>query len=108
MAINALTHQMFEAERRRAEREVVFFRTTLRAADGPVITAQLVNISRGGFMVRADTPLPEGTQVGIALPAIGEPVARIVWALGGRIGAQFIEPIDPASYFGMIAALPRN
>ena len=108
MATNGLAQHVFDVERRRMEREEVFYRTMLTATGGATVPVDLVNISRTGFMARTDAPLTEGTRARIRLPVTSEMDARIVWALGGRVGAEFREPIEPLTYFKLLAALPRG
>ena len=108
MANIGLAQHVFDVERRRNERELVYLRTTIRLDDQSRVPVELVNISRTGFMARTDAPLTEETRLHIGLPVAGELSARVVWTLGGRIGAEFRHPIDAASYFTLIASLPRG
>jgi hypothetical protein len=95
-------------DRRIADRDDVFHRTTVRMPHGAFASADIVNISLTGLMARTAATIEAGAVVGIALPLLGERAARIVWALGGRIGAEFVEPIAPAHYGPLLAGLRRG
>jgi hypothetical protein len=94
--------------RRIAKRDEVFHRTTLRLSDGTAATADIVNISCTGFMARTLLTIEPETHIEIGLPLFGERAARVVWALGGRIGAEFAEPIEPAYYSILLTHMPRS
>ena len=64
----------------------------------------LVNISTLGFMVREYGQTPKDSIVRLALPRLGQVSARVVWSLGGRVGAEFIRPIDDYAYMAMLNA----
>ena len=108
MANSGLAQHVFNVERRRAEREQVFYRTTLRLEGERHVPVELVNLSRTGFMARTQAALSEEMRLHIPLPVTGELSARVVWSLGGRIGAEFRNAIDPATYFTLLASLPRG
>ena len=108
MASNGLAQHLLDAERRRSERDEVFYRTAPRLADGTRTPIDIVNLSRTGFMARSEAQIAEGTRLRIKLPVIGEVEALVVWALGGRIGAEFRVVLDSASYFNLLAAMPRG
>jgi hypothetical protein len=95
-------------DRRIADRDDVFHRTALRMPHGAFVSVDIVNISLTGLMARTITTIEPGMAVGIALPLLGERAVRIVWALGGRIGAEFVEPIKPAHYAPLLAGLRRG
>ena len=101
--VQAHAIQSSPADLRRAERHDVSFPTRLSTSAGG-FRAQLVNLSRLGFMVRAEDVLPEHAELVIALPAIGPRKAVTVWCLGGRIGGEFSEPIEAADFDLLIQA----
>lgn len=108
MANIGLAQHVFDVERRRSERELVFYRTSLRLDDQRRVPVELVNLSRTGFMARTEADLAEEARLHIRLPVTGELSGRIVWSLGGRIGAEFRHPMDAATYFTLVASLPRG
>jgi hypothetical protein len=93
------------AQQRRAPRDEVALPTRMFVKDnqrgGDVL---LVNISPYGFMVREYGETPRGAIVRLALPRLGQVSARVVWSLGGRVGAEFIKPIDSYAYAAMLSA----
>jgi len=59
------------------------------------------NLSAGGMMIRAYSPLKAGTPVSIELKQ-GEPVSGVVqWGKDGQLGVSFDKPIDVV---GLISA----
>jgi hypothetical protein len=87
---------------RKIDRDEVDFGTTMRRSGGRDLDARVVNLSSHGFMVRTEGALEIGDLVTIALPIVGETAAKIVWALGGRVGGQFVTPIEQTRYAELI------
>lgn len=92
------------AEQRRSPRDEVALPTRMFTRDQRGSDVLLVNISQHGFMVREYGETPKGTIVRLALPRLGQVSARVVWSLGGRVGAEFIKPIDSYAYAAMLNA----
>ena len=92
------------AEQRRAPRDEVALPTRMFTQDQRGSDVLLVNISPLGFMVREYGETPKGTIVRIALPRLGQVSAKVMWSLGGRLGAEFIKPIDSYAYTAMLNA----
>jgi len=92
------------AEQRRSPRDEVALPTRMYTQDLRASDVLLVNISQHGFMVREYGSTPKGTIVRLALPRLGQVTARVVWSLGGRVGAEFIKPIDSYAYMAMLNA----
>lgn len=92
-------------ERRQSEREEVFYRTRVMANGFGSLPVQVVNISANGFMARSETELPIGHPLTIRLPVVGEVKAEVRWALGGRIGCQFVRMIAFPSYLELLGVL---
>ncbi len=90
---------------RRDPRDEVFLRTLLNAAHKAGISGQLVNISTSGFMVRTLESFAADSPVRILLPLAGEVPAKVVWALGGRIGCAFELPFDEKHYPRVLRAI---
>ncbi|HET8613055.1 MAG TPA: PilZ domain-containing protein [Sphingomonas sp.] len=95
-------------ESRRATRDVVSFRAMIDGPAGVRTTALVVNISPLGFMSRTDAALTPGERIAVTLPMIGPRAARVVWALGGRVGGEFIDPIPAESYARLLLAAPND
>lgn len=83
---------------RKVDRDEVDFGTVMRRPGGRAIDARVVNISTHGLMIRAEGAFQPGDQLSITLPIIGEITAKVAWALGGRLGGQFLAPIDQSRY----------
>jgi hypothetical protein len=92
------------AEQRRAPRDEVALPTRMFTQDHHGSDVLLVNISPLGFMVREYGETPKGAIVRLALPRLGQVSAKVVWSLGGRVGAEFIKPIDHYAYMAMLNA----
>jgi len=92
------------AELRRAPRDEVALPTRMFTQDNRASDVLLVNISTHGFMVREYGQTPKDSIVRLALPRLGQVSARVVWSLGGRVGAEFIRPIDDYAYMAMLNA----
>ena len=92
------------AEQRRAPRDEVALPTRMVTQDQRGSDVLLVNISPLGFMAREYGETPKGTIVRIALPRLGQVSAKVVWSLGGRVGAEFAKPIDSYAYTAMLNA----
>jgi len=92
------------AEVRRAPRDEVALPTRMHTQDQLSADVLLVNISPFGFMVREYGATPKGAIVRLALPRLGQVAAKVVWSLGGRVGAEFIKPIDSYAYTAMLNA----
>ena len=92
------------AEQRRAQRDEVALPTRMFVKDHQGSDVLLVNISPYGFMVREYGETPKGAIVRLSLPRLGQVAAKVVWSLGGRVGAEFIKPIDHYAYMAMLNA----
>jgi hypothetical protein len=98
-------HHIFQAEQRRSRRDDVFFPTTMWSPDLGQIEAQVVNMSCHGFMARVREDLAQGSSIRLRLPEAGTLTASVIWSLGGRVGAEFADPVDSESYLAIIAAM---
>lgn len=98
----------FIIESRRAPRDVVSFRAPLDGPSGARETALVVDISPYGFMSRTSAALQPGDLIALKLPVVGMTPARVVWSLGGRVGGEFIAPINDTLYPKMLANTPND
>jgi hypothetical protein len=96
------------AEQRRAPRDEVALPTRMFTQDHKGADVLLVNISPLGFMAREYGETPKGAIVRLALPRLGQVAAKVVWSLGGRVGAEFIKPIDNYAYMAMLNAAKQK
>ena len=95
-------------DHRAAPREEVYHRTRARTADGKSLPLQIVNLSSTGFMARTEAELASEAALSLRLPVVGECKAVVRWAMAGRIGCQFTQPIDLADYLPLIGALAKT
>jgi hypothetical protein len=93
---------------RREGRDEVHYRARGTAADGRALKLVLVNTSTGGFMARCEAALEAGDTIEISLPLIGKRRATIRWALGGRIGCEFDQPILLPRYYELLTELQKQ
>ncbi|MBB5687231.1 PilZ domain-containing protein [Sphingobium boeckii] len=109
--MSTLASHIHSIDQRRAERSDVFYPTQMRRKSPPFgdsVAANLVNISRLGFMARVMLDAMDGKLVSIDLPGIGELKARQVWSMENTIGGEFLNPIDPAVYEGLLEILAES
>jgi hypothetical protein len=92
-ASNALAGQLAAIERRGGERYEITLWSRIRAHSRPDFALRICNVTTHGIMGMTPCPAIDGDRVQIELPAIGWH-AKIVWALGDRIGAEFVRPVD--------------
>lgn len=92
---------------RRFHREDVCFRVEIAGPDQPPASALIVNISPLGCLLRCSQPVKPDAALHFRLPQAGHIEARVVWAMGGRIGLEFREEIDAAPYLSMLDQLHR-
>lgn len=93
-------------EHRQEPRDEVYYRARAINLDANCLLPMLVvNLSPGGLMARCEVPLAPGDRFRVVLPAAGTRVAEVRWALGGRIGCQFDQPIPLLDYAHALAAM---
>lgn len=92
---------------RRFHREEVCFRIEIAGPDLNPASALIVNISPLGCLLRCSQPLQPDAELYFSLPLAGRIEARVVWAMGGRIGLEFREEIDAKPYLAMLEKLHR-
>lgn len=97
-----------QEDRRQAPREEVYHRTRAVSMSGTAVPLHIVNISATGFMARTEAALAPGETLSLRLPIVGERQAELRWALGGRIGCQFRQPIALAEYLQLLGALAER
>jgi hypothetical protein len=93
------------AEGRSVDRDDVHYRARAFGPDARQLSFLVVNISPHGLMARCDRPFEVGDRIRIVLPVVGAVVAEVRWSLGGRLGAQFEQAVDLASYYELITVM---
>ena len=90
---------------RRVERDEVFRRTTVSIDANPAVRAIIVNISPLGCMVRCDALAQQAMPLTVALPGMGSVAGTVSWSVMGRIGVEFVNPIDESLYDALLDEL---
>ncbi|MGN7999864.1 PilZ domain-containing protein [Sphingomonas sp. NFR04] len=97
--------KLASADDRLVHRDEVEHRTRAVGPDARPVAFLIVNVSPQGLMARCEAPFEAGDLLRIQLPVVGEIGAEVRWALGGRVGCQFLQPIASADYVPLVAAL---
>ena len=70
-------------------------RTAIKAvlvdSDGGELAVEVLDLSSGGFRLRAGEPLVIGEQVRLRVPRYGDFPAQIQWVEGHEAGGRFLE-----------------
>ena len=88
-------------------RDAVHHRTRAVHPDGRQLPIVIVNTSQSGLMARCDAPCEEGDRLRIDLPLIGQAVAEVRWALGGRLGCRLERVLGLAEYYTLLSGMRR-
>ncbi|WP_022682700.1 PilZ domain-containing protein [Sphingobium bisphenolivorans] len=67
---------------------------------------RIINISSLGLMCRTDAELFIGERISVWLPIVKEVTAEVRWAEDGRVGVEFMTPIEPRMYDAMLSLIP--
>ena len=86
-----------ERDRRAAPRLAVEVDARVRELGTTGTEARVVNISETGFMAETDGEFEVGARVWRMVPGRDRANAVVRWTAPGKIGAEFAEPVDPAS-----------
>ena len=89
-----------EADRRRAPRRAVALDARLRELGTTGTEARILNISETGFMAETSEDFEVGARVWLMLPGRERANAVVRWTAGGKLGAEFAEPVDPTYLAG--------
>ena len=81
-------------DRRRASRLPVDIGARVRELGTEGYEAKVLNISETGFMAEAEGDFEVGTRIWLILPGRERANALVRWIAGGKIGAEFAEPIS--------------
>jgi hypothetical protein len=92
-------------EQRRAKRDLVDLVSHVTVRDRTQ-GVRIINISPLGLMCRSDDSLLPGDRIAIWLPVVKDYPAEIRWAEDGRVGMEFLTPVNPRLYDAMMALIP--
>ena len=82
------------SDRRRSSRQTVELEARMRELGETGIDARIINISESGFMAESDGSFEVGSRVWLMLPGRERANAVVKWTAGGKLGAEFAEPIS--------------
>ncbi|HEY9579215.1 MAG TPA: PilZ domain-containing protein [Rhizorhapis sp.] len=105
--LRSLGEPASSAHLRRTGRDLVDFRTTFSCHTGPG-DIHVINISRLGLMARTKAVVSKGERLIIRLPVCGDVEAMVRWTEDGRIGTEFITPVNEDEYAQMLTMLPSR
>ncbi|EXS68911.1 PilZ domain-containing protein [Sphingobium sp. Ant17] len=92
-------------DQRRARRDLVDLVSHVTAR-GSAHSVRIINLSSLGLMCRSDGGLPVGERITVWLPLVQDIAADIRWVEDGRMGVEFLEPIKPLLYDGLMGLIP--
>jgi hypothetical protein len=96
MRLSASLERGMAYDRRRYSRHTVQIGGGLSANIRPSLPIQVTDLSVGGCGIEHGNHLEAGTRVWIKLPGLESLPARIAWAVDGRAGLAFDNPLHPA------------
>lgn len=96
------------ADERAVDRDAVHYRARGFGPSAESLALLIVNLSPHGLMARLEGQYDQGQRIRINLPVVGVLAAEIRWCLGGRMGCQFDQAIDLASYYELLAAVLKR
>lgn len=63
-------------------------------SDGGKLAVEVIDLSSGGFRLRAGEQLVAGEVVRIRVPRYGDFTAKLQWVKGNEAGGTFLEPVS--------------
>lgn len=84
---------MTDAEKPRSPRVQTAIKAVLVDADGGEHPVEVLDLSSGGFRLRAIDRLQAGDAVQLRVSRYGDFAAQIQWVRGDEAGGRFLEPM---------------
>lgn len=84
---------MSNREQQRSPRVRTSIPAVLVDSDGGELGVEVLDLSSGGFRLRAGEPLQAGEQIRLRVPRYGDFAAQIQWVEGHEAGGRFLERI---------------
>lgn len=84
---------MSKLEQQRSPRVRTSIAAVMVDSDGGELPVEVVDLSSGGFRLRAGERLVVGEQIWLRVPRYGDFAAQIQWVHGAEAGGQFLERI---------------
>jgi hypothetical protein len=95
LAIDArLAEDRSPADRRSHQRAPVDLEARVRELGTPGCEARIINLSASGFMAETAEEFEVGARVWLILPGRERANAVVRWTAGGKLGAEFAEPLS--------------
>ena len=79
--------------KQRSPRVRTVIAATLVDSDGGELAVDVIDLSSGGFRLRASEQLMAGEEVKLRVPRYGDFRAQLQWVKGNEAGGSFLEPI---------------
>ncbi len=80
-------------DKQRSPRVRTVIAATLIDSDGGELAVDVIDLSSGGFRLRASEQLMAGEEVRLRVPRSGDFRAQLQWVKGNEAGGSFLEPI---------------
>jgi len=84
---------MSSREEQRSPRVRTVIAAVLVDSDGGELAVEIIDLSSGGFRLRAGEQLMPGEEVRLRVPRYGDFSAQLQWVKGNEAGGSFLEPI---------------
>jgi len=84
---------MGDRKQKRSPRVRTSLAAVLVDSDGGELTVDVIDLSAGGFRLRAGESLVVGEQVRLRVPRYGDFPAQIQWVEGNEAGGRFLEQV---------------
>ena len=85
---------MGDRKQKRSPRVRTSLAAVLVDSDGGELTVDVIDLSAGGFRLRAGEALVVGEQVRLRVPRYVDFPAQIQWVEGNEAGGRFMEPVN--------------
>lgn len=84
---------MGERTQKRSPRVRTSLAAVLVDSDGGELPVEIIDLSGGGFRLRAGETLVAGEEVRLRVPRYGDFRAQIQWVESNEAGGRFLEPV---------------
>ena len=84
---------MINREVQRTPRVRTVIAATLVDSDGGELSVEVIDLSSGGFRLRAGEQLMAGEKIRLRVPRYGDFRAQLQWVKGNEAGGSFLEPV---------------
>jgi len=84
---------MIDRGKQRPPRVQTVIEALLVDSDGGELAVEIIDLSSGGFRLRAGEQLMSGEEVRLRVPRYGDFLAQLQWVKCNEAGGSFLEPI---------------